>query len=116
MITRSGSDPSNDPVAPARSAVTMPRRPLAIAAFALMAASTARPAGAQPPSPFAAAFQALERRAAPLRPSAADLRYQQIPWVADPAEALRQARAERRPLFLWAAGGRGRDGTPLERC
>jgi hypothetical protein len=68
------------------------------------------------PSPFAAKWQLLERRAAPLRPSAADLRYQQIPWLTDPAEALRQARSERRPMFFWAAGGRDRDGIPLERC
>lgn len=73
-------------------------------------------ADAQPPQPFAAAWQLLERRAAPLRPSAADLRYQQIPWLTDPTEALSQARSERRPIFLWAAGGRDRDGIPLERC
>jgi hypothetical protein len=76
-------------------------------------AAGAAPAAAQAPFP---ALQALDRQAAPLRPTAADLRYREIPWAADPAEALRQARAEHRPLFLWAAGGRGRDGNPLERC
>ena len=89
----------------------MSRRLLALAAAALVVA----PAAAQVPSPFPA-LQALDRQAAALRPTAADLRYRQIPWCADPAEALRQARAEHRPLFLWAAGGRGRDGNPLERC
>ena len=58
----------------------------------------------------------LLRRAAAVRPNDADFRWQQIPWLADPAEALKQARAEDRPLFVWLAGGRDRDGTPLERC
>src|SRR5438270_595014 len=99
----------------------MPRRLLPTATVALMVAVNWPPAEAQSPqpagrSPFAAAWQFLERRAAPLRPSAADLRYQQIPWLIDPAEALKQAQSERRPLFFWAAGGRDRDGIPLERC
>lgn len=58
----------------------------------------------------------LLRRAAAVRPNATDFRWQQIPWLTDPAEALKQARDERRPLLVWLAGGRGRDGTPLERC
>jgi len=102
----------------------MPRRLLAAAAVALAVpffwplanAQLQPPAAPARPSPFAAAWQLLERRAAPLRPSAADLRFQQIPWLTDPAEALRQAQSERRPLFFWAAGGRDRDGIPLERC
>jgi hypothetical protein len=103
----------------ARSAEIVFRRLLPPAAVALTAALNGPPVVAQPPqppAPFAAALQALERQAAPLRPTAADLRYQQIPWLTDPAEALRLARSERRPLFLWAAGGRDRDGIPLERC
>ena len=100
----------------------MPRRLLLTATVALMVAVNWPPAKAQSPqpdagrSPFAAAWQLLDLRAAPLRPSAADLRYQQIPWLIDPAEALKQARSEGRPMFLWVAGGRDRDGIPLERC
>lgn len=59
---------------------------------------------------------ALLRQAAEFRPGAGNFRWQTIPWVVDPSEALRQARAETRPLFVWLAGGRDRDGTPLERC
>jgi hypothetical protein len=62
------------------------------------------------------AFQAIARQAAALKPTAAELRYLDMPWVIDLNEALRQARAENRPLFFWAAGGRDRDGIPLERC
>jgi len=61
-------------------------------------------------------LDAVLKRAAPFRPSTADLAYREIPWVIDPAEAIRQARAEDRPLFVWLAGGRKQDGTPLERC
>ena len=59
---------------------------------------------------------ALLDRAAPFRPGAHDLVWRQIPWATDPAAALAQARDEHRPLFVWLAGGRDRDGTPLERC
>lgn len=61
-------------------------------------------------------FDALARQAAAFRPTADDLRFREIPWLTDPAEALKQARAEGRPLFVWLAGGRKQDGTPLERC
>lgn len=60
--------------------------------------------------------EALLQRAAAVRPNGTDFRWQQIPWHTDPSEALKQARAEGRPLFVWLAGGRGRDGSPLERC
>ena len=59
---------------------------------------------------------ALLRVAEPFRPAAAELAFREIPWLTDPAEALKQAKAENRPLFVWLAGGRGRDGSPLERC
>jgi hypothetical protein len=59
---------------------------------------------------------ALLRRAAAYRPNATDFRWQQIPWLTDPAEALKAAKAEDRPLLVWLAGGRERDGSPLERC
>ncbi len=58
----------------------------------------------------------LLRRAAAVRPNATDFRWQQIPWLIDPAEALKQAKDENRPLLVWLAGGRDRDGSPLERC
>jgi hypothetical protein len=56
------------------------------------------------------------KKANAFRPPARDLVWRQIPWHTDPALALRQAREEKRPLFVWLAGGRDRDGTPLERC
>jgi hypothetical protein len=58
----------------------------------------------------------LLRKAAAVRPNATDFRWQQIPWHTEPADALKQAKAENRPLFVWLAGGRDRDGSPLERC
>src|SRR5205085_734315 len=91
------------PSHPSKEAGTVSRRLFTAAALALTVALAAS-VSAQPPepasaapSPFAAAWQVLERQVAPLRPSAGDLRYQQIPWVGDPAEALRLARSERRP-------------------
>ena len=67
---------------------------------------------------FAAApspeFAALERQA--VRPAQAAFRWQEIPWFTDAEAALTTARRENRPLFVWLAGGRDRDGTPLERC
>jgi hypothetical protein len=59
---------------------------------------------------------ALLKKAAPYRPATSELAWRQIPWHADPAAALKQARDEKRPLLVWLAGGRDRDGTPLERC
>jgi hypothetical protein len=61
-------------------------------------------------------YQPLAAQAAKIKPTPDEVRWQQMPWVIDPAEALRQARQEKRPIFFWAAGGRGRDGVPLERC
>ena len=60
--------------------------------------------------------EALLKKALILRPPAADFAWQQIPWHTDGAEALKEARAEKRPLLVWLAGGRDRDGSPLERC
>jgi hypothetical protein len=53
----------------------------------------------------------LARRAETIKPSADELKWRQIPWVLDLGEGQRLARAERRPIFLWAAGD-----DPLERC
>jgi hypothetical protein len=61
-------------------------------------------------------LDAIRKLAAPLRPTKADLAYRDIPWLTDAADALKQAKAENRPLFVWLAGGRKQDGTPLERC
>lgn len=58
----------------------------------------------------------MTRKASAYRPHAGDFTWREIPWYADPAAALKQAREEKRPLFVWLAGGRDRDGTPLERC
>jgi hypothetical protein len=61
-------------------------------------------------------LQQLEARAAGLLPTRAQLRYQEIPWVHDLAEAQKVARAERRPVFLWGYGGRARPDNGLEGC
>jgi hypothetical protein len=61
-------------------------------------------------------LSALLNKAAQYRPGARDLAWREIPWNDDPATALKEARAEKRPLLVWLAGGRDRDGTPLERC
>jgi len=58
----------------------------------------------------------LLKKALAVRPPAADFAWQQIPWHTDGADALKEARAEKRPLLVWLAGGRDRDGSPLERC
>ena len=62
------------------------------------------------------AWQALERKAAAIRPAAGEVKWQGLAWVVEPNEAIAAAKAEKRPIFFWAAGGRGRDGLPLERC
>jgi hypothetical protein len=59
---------------------------------------------------------AVLKRAAEFRPYQSDFAWREIPWHDDPAAALNEARAEKRPLLVWLAGGRDRDGTPLERC
>ena len=53
----------------------------------------------------------LTRRAAIIKPAAAELKWQQIPWLLDLTGGLRVAREERRPIFLWVTGD-----DPLERC
>ena len=85
-----------------------------LAAGLLLAAGLA-PLSAQPPTNDPD-WQKLERRAAALRPTADEVKWQELPWVVDPDDAIAAAKAEKRPIFFWAAGGRGRDGLPLERC
>jgi hypothetical protein len=46
-----------------------------------------------------------------IKPAAGEVRWQQIPWVQDLAEAVGQAKKEKRPLFVWVAGDE-----PLGRC
>jgi hypothetical protein len=53
----------------------------------------------------------LARRAAAVKPTPAELKWQKIPWILDLAEGERLAKAEGRPIFLWASGD-----PPLERC
>lgn len=69
---------------------------------------------AQPPSKPSLAQ--LEKRAATLLPTKEQLRYQEIPWIHDLAEAQKVAQAEKRPIFLWGYGGRGRPDNGLEGC
>ena len=57
------------------------------------------------------ADQELARRATAIKPAAEELRWQEIPWVTDLAQAQRLAQAEQRPIFLWVTGD-----NPLERC
>lgn len=59
---------------------------------------------------------ALRKKAEPYRPAARQLEWRQVPWHTDPAAARKEAADEKRPLFVWLAGGRDRDGSPLERC
>jgi hypothetical protein len=44
-------------------------------------------------------------------PVSNELNWQRIPWLLDLSEAIRQAKAEDRPILLWASGDE-----PLERC
>jgi hypothetical protein len=44
-------------------------------------------------------------------PHPGELKWQQIPWLTDLREAVRQARAEGRPLVLFVSGDE-----PLEKC
>jgi hypothetical protein len=59
---------------------------------------------------------ALLKKSATFRPGGRDFGWREIPWNDDPTVALKEARDEKRPLLVWLAGGRDRDGTPLERC
>lgn len=52
-----------------------------------------------------------EKIAEAIRPTAGELRWQQVPWVTDLSAGQRLAQAEKRPIFLWVTGD-----DPLERC
>jgi hypothetical protein len=87
------------------------RTALLCAALAFAPSASARP---EPPD-FVDDLDRLPAHQAHLyevvKPTPAELKWQAIPWLTDLAEGLRQARAERRPLFLWVSGD-----DPLERC
>lgn len=53
----------------------------------------------------------LAARASAIKPTERELTWLKIPWVLDLMEAQRAAKAENRPVFLWATGD-----DPLERC
>jgi hypothetical protein len=44
-------------------------------------------------------------------PQPGELKWQQIPWLTDLPEGIRQAKAEKRPLVLFVSGD-----DPLEKC
>jgi hypothetical protein len=46
-----------------------------------------------------------------IQPTSAELKWQRIPWLTNLEEAVKQAKAEKRPLLVWTAGD-----DPLERC
>jgi hypothetical protein len=84
--------------------------PFIVATAAAIAASTA------PPSDPIPAVKRLPADAARMyglvkTPHPGELRWQQIPWLTDLAEAVRQAKAESRPLVLFVSGD-----DPLEKC
>ena len=56
-------------------------------------------------------YDELHRRAATIRPTAAESLWTQIPWVRSAIDGQRQARDERRPIMYWHV-----DDDPLERC
>src|SRR5262245_4117133 len=79
---------------------------LAIGALTHGAAQVSPSAKQGGPSP-----EDLARRAAVIKPRPDENRWQQIPWVTDVNQGLRQARAEKRPLLLWTILGE-----PLDEC
>ena len=46
-----------------------------------------------------------------MRQSGALIKWQEVPWILDLKEGMKQSREERRPMFLWVSGD-----DPLERC
>jgi hypothetical protein len=70
-----------------------------------------RPATAQKRVPARLAPKAAFMYKCVMERPPGSLKWQRIPWLGDYPEAIRQARAENRPLLLWVA-----DEDPLERC
>ena len=55
---------------------------------------------------------AFETRAAAVRPTDDERRWMQIAWVRTATEAIKQAKDEKRPIFVFSVSGRD----PLGRC
>ncbi len=60
---------------------------------------------------LAAEAQMLRAKAAQVRLDPGRLRWKEIPWYTDLAEAMQVAREEQRPLLIWVSGD-----DPLGRC
>lgn len=87
----------------------------ALAALILMTAS-AVPARAGRPDAKSPGLDRLPADAARMHgfvksPHPGELRWQQIPWLTDLREGVRQAKGEKRPLVLFVSGD-----DPLEKC
>ena len=54
---------------------------------------------------------ALQQKAAAIRHSAGERKWERIPWMTDLDSGWRAAQQENRPLCLWVSGD-----DPLERC
>jgi hypothetical protein len=81
-----------------------------LALFVALAVALAQPPTSPP------TLEQLQKRAASLIPTKEQLRYQEIPWIHDLAEAQKVAQTEHRPIFLWGYGGRARPDNGLEGC
>ena len=92
------------------------RRVAALLAPFVVAAAGTVPAGADVPAARNPGVGRLPADAARMygfvkTPHPGELRWQQIPWLTDLREAIRQAKAERRPMVLFVSGD-----DPLEKC
>jgi len=92
------------------------RRAASLLAPLILASAGAVAAGAEVPAdrnPGAGRLRADAARMYRLvqTPHPGELKWQQVPWLTDLREALRQGRAERRPLLLFVSGDE-----PLEKC
>jgi hypothetical protein len=82
------------------------RRLLLLAGTALAIGLISPAQGQQAPT-----LAELTHRAQIIKPAAAELKWQRIPWLSDLAQGQRVAQTERRPILLWVTGD-----DPLERC
>jgi hypothetical protein len=91
-----------------------PRIPRAALLAAGLALATL-PARAANPPPFKADLDRLHsadvRTYRAVKPTKKELQWSRIPWLTDLNAALKLAKKEKRPLFLWVSGD-----DPLERC
>ena len=83
----------------------LPWHPLKVAAQ-----TPAKPATAQAKKNFPTPEE-MAKLAAVIKPSPEENKWQQIPWITDVNEGLRQAKAEKRPLLLFTIVG-----DPLDEC